>query len=45
MSFPAEIVAAIQSAQPVVDPRDEEPDFLAGATCNPDEPEECESCQ
>lgn len=22
----------------------EEEDFLAGATCNPDAPEECESC-
>ena len=24
---------------------EEEPDFLEGKTCNPDEPEECESCQ
>lgn len=24
---------------------DEEEDFLTGVTCNPDAPEECESCQ
>lgn len=24
---------------------DEEEDFLVGKTCNPDAPEECESCQ
>ena len=24
---------------------DEEDDFLVGKTCNPDAPEECESCQ
>lgn len=24
---------------------DDEDDFLAGKTCNPDAPEECESCQ
>lgn len=23
----------------------EEPDFLIGATCNPQNPEECEACQ
>lgn len=25
--------------------QDDEDDFLAGKTCNPDAPEECESCQ
>lgn len=24
---------------------DDEDDFLVGVTCNPDAPEECESCQ
>lgn len=24
---------------------DDEEDFLTGVTCNPDAPEECESCQ
>ena len=24
---------------------DDEDDFLSGVTCNPDAPEECESCQ
>lgn len=24
---------------------EDEDDFLAGVTCNPDAPEECESCQ
>lgn len=24
---------------------DDEEDFLSGVTCNPDAPEECESCQ
>lgn len=27
------------------DGADEEDDFLIGATCNPNNPEECESCQ
>lgn len=28
-----------------VDGDEEEEDFLTGVTCNPDAPEECESCQ
>ena len=29
----------------VLQEEDEEEDFLTGATCNPNAPEECESCQ
>lgn len=27
------------------EPKEDEEDFLTGVTCNPDAPEECESCQ
>jgi hypothetical protein len=33
------------SEEPEVGEPVEEEDFLSGVTCNPDAPEECESCQ
>lgn len=45
MNFPPEILRAIESQQPVADPRDDEPDFLTGKTCNPNDPDDCEACQ
>lgn len=43
-----ELVAArdeLADLKAVLQVEDEEEDFLSGATCNPDAPEECESCQ
>lgn len=37
--------AELEDLKAMLAVEDEEEDFLAGATCNPDAPEECESCQ
>lgn len=36
---------ALDIELPWLDMPDDEDDFLTGVTCNPDAPEECESCQ
>uniref|UniRef100_A0AAU6VZX0 Uncharacterized protein n=3 Tax=unclassified bacterial viruses TaxID=12333 RepID=A0AAU6VZX0_9VIRU len=42
---PPAVNAHVEGEMWQIDLNDDEDDFLSGKTCNPDAPEECESCQ